>query len=658
MNNILKKFNHLKVKLIVTFTLLLLLPIFIVSTYSYLTAKEAVEEQVINGFEQNIQLLNTSIDQMIQPKMENIDYYAETLTANDLNEEQIAHLREQFQQYSLLHPEVQCVFIGTTNGDFIVEPNTATEGFDPTTRDWYIDAVNNKGEVVISKPYQSADTNETVITLSKLLEDESGVIGIDIRLSYLQETSSNIKIGENGFIVLIDENQNYITHPNHVPGSKATGDIIDKMYSDQEGTVYSTIDGEKKIVVFETNELTKWKLAGSILETEFANSSSSILKSTIVIGSGALIIGAFVLLFIMHLILKPVRTLTEKTAIISQGDLTETIEITSNDELGKLGKAFQVMQEKLKALVKEINDQSDQVAASAQQLTASSEQNAHATEQVTTSIQEVASNAERQMEQIDHTVESLNHVSQAVSEIASQTVEVTEIAMETNKHANAGGKAVNETVNQMNSIQQSVFQSDQQIQSLYDDSQQVSSILNVITNIADQTNLLALNAAIESARAGEHGKGFAVVADEVRQLAEQSQQSANDIYQIIERIQTSIERAVQTMSLVTEDVEKGVLVSHEAREKFQTIFDYTNTASTKMESISGTIQQIAATIQQISANVNELSTIAQSNAATSEEVAASTEEQLAAMQEISASSKSLSVLAEQLSHLVATFKYE
>ena len=103
----------------------------------------------------------------------------------------------------------------------------------------------------------------------------------------------------------------------------------------------------------------------------------------------------------------------------------------------------------------------------------------------------------------------------------------------------------------MNSIHDSVKESNKMITSLHERSKEVRSILDVITGISEQTNLLALNAALEAARAGEHGRGFAVVADEVRKLAEQSQSSAGQIQEILQGIQSDTESSVQIMARVT-----------------------------------------------------------------------------------------------------------
>jgi len=209
----------------------------------------------------------------------------------------------------------------------------------------------------------------------------------------------------------------------------------------------------------------------------------------------------------------------------------------------------------------------------------------------------------------------------------------------------------------MQSIHVSVTESNQKIQTLHERSQQITSILDVITGIADQTNLLALNAAIEAARAGEHGKGFAVVADEVKKLAEQSQTSAKQIFELIHSIQLETEQSVTIMAKVSEDVQNGLQVSDEAISKFQVILTSMNDIMPKMNEVSSASDQMSASVQEVAAITEDLAFSAQGNATASEDVAASTEEQLASMEEINASAQALAHMADELKQLISQFNY-
>ena len=124
--------------------------------------------------------------------------------------------------------------------------------------------MDKKGEVIISEPYVSADTGEMVLTISQSTKDGSGVVAVDINLNYLQELTNQVKIGDKGYAVLLDKNRKYIAHPTKKVGSEAKEDFIDKMYEKEKGQFDFVLDGEDKILSFATNELTGWKLAGSV----------------------------------------------------------------------------------------------------------------------------------------------------------------------------------------------------------------------------------------------------------------------------------------------------------------------------------------------------------------------------------------------------------
>ena len=652
------KFRSLKMKLIITFSVILIIPPIVIGTLGYFTAKDAVEHEMLGGFEGTINLLNSTIDGTIQPKIHDIEIFSEMITSALYEGDRSPEIRKQLDTYIKLHPEGQSIFVGTDTGILIQEPRVVTDpDFDPREREWYKAAVENKGETVVSEPFTTAGSDELVVSVSRTMKDGSGVIAVNIKLSYIQELVSQVKIGDEGYAVLLDKSRKYISHPINEAGSEAQGAFHDIIYEQEKGSMDFIFNDEARVLAFATNDLTGWKIAGSVISEEVKEAAAPILKNTLLVIGLAIILGAVVIFFIIRSIILPLNELKEKAVTISQGDLTEQIHVKSNDAIGQLGHAFNDMQESLRELVHKVEDSAEQVASSAEELSASAVETSVATGQVAVSIQEVASNADKQKVGVDHTAKALEEVSEGAMRIANNSTLVSELSRHTMLQAEEGGMAVRDTVNQMESINQSVMESNTTIQSLYESSKEVSSILNVITGIADQTNLLALNAAIEAARAGEHGKGFAVVADEVRKLAEQSQTSAQEIHKIVSRIQKETESTVQMMVRVTDDVQVGVKVSNEAIEKFSQIIEGSKEITPQMEDVSATVQEMSAAIQEIMAIANDVVIAAQGNAATSEQVAASAEEQLAAMEEISESADGLSSMAEELKDAISKFRY-
>ena len=176
------------------------------------------------------------------------------------------------------------------------------------------------------------------------------------------------------------------------------------------------------------------------------------------------------------------------------------------------------------------------------------------------------------------------------SEVASAVEQMTSTILQTTKHASTaaesskragslakeGGEVVAQTVVGMNRIAEVVRNAAQTVQELGASSDQIGEIVQVIDDIADQTNLLALNAAIEAARAGEQGRGFAVVADEVRKLAERTTKATKEIGEMIKKIQGDTGGAVKSISLGTEEVEKGKQLADKAGKSLQEIIKGSN----------------------------------------------------------------------------------
>lgn len=653
-----KIFKNLRSKLILSFALILIIPALYTGVLSFFSAKDAVRSEILAAIGENIFLLNESIDNVIKPKMHDIDYLSGLYSPELMAGEDSPNLRIHLNDYVQYHPEIQSIYIGTSTGEFIQEPKVAmADDYDPRKRDWYIQALEKKGETVISSPYISAGTDMMVITISKATADGQAVAAVNINLGYIQELTSKVTIGNDGFAFLLDQAQNIIIHPDFESGSVAQEDFLISMYNQEKGIIEYEKNGDSRILNYITNETTGWKIAGIVISSEINEAASPIFKRMAAVLFTSSIIGVIAIYFIIRSIVNPIRRLRDKVLIVSEGDLTAEIKVDTNDDLGQLGSAFNDMQKNLRSLVEKVDVNAEQVAASSEQLTASAEQTSKATEQVAAAIQEVAGSAEKQTSKVDENSIVIHEISQGVSAIAASSSHVSKLSLQTTVQAEEGGQAVKNTVSQMQSIQASVLRSNEMIESLYERSKRVSSILEVITGIADQTNLLSLNAAIEAARAGEHGKGFAVVANEVRKLAEQSQQSVEEIHQIIQDIQQDTKNSVETMVLVKDDVETGVNIANSSLEKFDLILQSTKEITPQMEDVSSTAHQISARIADVAATVTDLAIMAKGNAATSEEVAASTEEQSASMEEISASAQALSSMAEELKELIAVFKY-
>lgn len=376
-------------------------------------------------------------------------------------------------------------------------------------------------------------------------------------------------------------------------------------------------------------------------------------------------------------IVRPIQVVTRKLEVLATGDLrldssdeTEVstakgklANITSlasltggNDEVGIMSRAMQTLQKNISTMMKQIKDSAEEVAQSSQQLTENAEQSALASNQIADSIVNVAGSCNEQFTSVE---DADTHVSKLSSNMESFKATINQagsMVNDTKNEADAGSANMKNAVEQMRLIEQTVSESAKVIAELGEESNRIGSIVEAISGIAEQTNLLSLNAAIEAARAGEHGRGFAVVADEVRKLAEQSQDSAKEITQIIVSIQQKAQNAVNVMQEGVAQVENGVEAVNGAGVSFGDIASKVQTVVVQTQEMENIVNELAESTNTISDAVGKISTMSKSVSAEAQTVSAATEEQTATMSEIASASKKLASMAETMENAINKFK--
>jgi len=371
---------------------------------------------------------------------------------------------------------------------------------------------------------------------------------------------------------------------------------------------------------------------------------------------GGIGIALFISLIIVRQITSQIDTMVNSIHKDDQGFITvKEFKVTSQDEIGHLGTVLNIFIDQVRGFIGHVEESAESVSASSQQLTAGAEQSAQASSQVAATIVSVAEGMGRQLKAIDATSTAIQGISSSIQQIAVNTTSVAVASDRATDAAQEGGRAVNTAVNQMNTIEATVLNSAEVVTRLGERSMEIGQIVDAISGIAGQTNLLALNAAIEAARAGEQGRGFSVVAEEVRKLAEQSQEAAKQIANLISEVQGETEKAVLAMNNGTREVKIGSQVMNTAGEAFVQIITLIDEVSNQVREISATIQQTAAGSQAIVAAVRDIDAVAADTAAQTQTVSAATEEQAASSQEIAASSQTLSKMAEELQQAVKQF---
>ncbi|MFC0211393.1 methyl-accepting chemotaxis protein [Paenibacillus chartarius] len=347
---------------------------------------------------------------------------------------------------------------------------------------------------------------------------------------------------------------------------------------------------------------------------ENAASFASTRNITIAIVIAALLLSISFGYAIARSISRPLNRVLGILDKVADGDLRETTDIDSKDEIGRLANALNNTVNSLKSTVGGILSSAENVSAAAEQISASSE--------------EIATGSSVQAQEAQSINELFKELSAAINSVAESAEQASELSNKTMMMAQEGGKVVEHSIQGMNSI-------NRQMTLLAEDSNKIGEIIGVIDDISEQTNLLALNAAIEAARAGEQGRGFAVVADEVRKLAERSSEATKQITAIITGMQNNTKLSVDAVG-------EGTTASKKSGEAFQTILSVVNETAHKVAEIAAACEEQAAQSTEVLSSI--------------EKISASTEEAAASSQETASTSQSLAHLAMELNKSVAIFK--
>lgn len=396
-------------------------------------------------------------------------------------------------------------------------------------------------------------------------------------------------------------------------------------------------------------------MSNTVLSLE--NTIASI-KTTVFVASFLMIALVVVLVVLFSRWMnKRFTAIYQELAAIGALDLSRPdIHASLNDEVGDMAKVIVDMRHKLKAMVNELQNSGETVAAASQQLSATVSENLNAVEVVAKSVEEIASSAHHNSTNITNISATLEEVAAGAQEMSASASQVNAGSEEAVSEAHQGMAMLGQVVAQNESIDHAMSDITEVTAKLAKASEDIKGIIDVISNIAGQTNLLALNAAIEAARAGEAGRGFAVVAEEVRKLAEQSSHATRDIANIISNMGSEITIAVASADKARLEVAKGKDTTLHTQQGFKAIIEKLDSVKAGISQIAAAINQTAKGTQSMVAGIENISAVAQQSTANAQTVAASSEEQTASMHEINANADTLAKSAVALHDIVRKFK--
>jgi len=276
-----------------------------------------------------------------------------------------------------------------------------------------------------------------------------------------------------------------------------------------------------------------------------------------------------------------------------EGDLTKRVPVNGQDGIDRVGHYFNLFLSKIHQAISQVSNATIQIAAASTQMTSITEETTVAINAQQSETQQVAT--------------AINEMAATVTEVARSATEAASAASEADTQSNDGQQVVNASIEFIGKLASDVENAASVIEDLKSDSQSIGGVLDVIQGIAEQTNLLALNAAIEAARAGEQGRGFAVVADEVRTLAQRTQESTTQIKEMIDKLQSGAEKAVNVMTQGREQAQKSVEKANETGQSLEAITAAVATINLMNTQIASAAEEQNAVAEEINKNITRIS---------------------------------------------------
>lgn len=619
----------------------------ILVVFSYSISSEMIEKTSTELLQSSVSSQATSIEAWLDKNLSAFSMAKQTIEKAHPSDEQLQTILNGTAGYDSNYPEG--LYVGDTAGHLWKSADSSKSAAGMLDSTWF-----KEGLTRVNMKYGTAYQNEAgenLISASAILNngaDPLQVVSADVSLQRITVIVNSFVQMDDAEAFLVDASDKTIlaSRDEELVSTKLKNDSKDH-YLGQVAKRFAernygqcTLDGN--LTVFEEIAGTDWVLVSFIPKEIIFSDVNNLRMKMIIISIIAVLILVLITERCIHIVIHPVKGLTQNITAMSDGDFTINVKAKGNDEIGRMSRSVSDFIISIRGMLNEIQQISNRVA----------QQSAN-TNEVSGNMHDVAEIQENSMKELNITVDqlsvSINEIAESatrlalvVSDTKETSIEVENCMDKTVEISEKGKQDMQQIDMAMDNISKSIYNLDQAIGKVGKASDEITDIVAVIGNIAEETNLLSLNASIEAARAGEAGKGFSVVASEIGKLAQTSAESVDNIVSLIGEITRLVQETVSQAQVSMESIDESSGLIQTALGTFDTIFN-------DIHNTSDMIRQMMVKVSEVDEVATNVAAISEEQASSTEEISATSENITEQAKNIAASSKEVFIDAQELS---------
>ena len=640
--------------------------------FSYFSASRIMENEVNEKYSISAGRYAEELDSWVASHGAIINTIAATMVTDgalDLNDNDL-HLYLESVYNKLNHDKVMYdIYFTNPNNVMICASDYVSDGSVDFVheREWYVEAVKT-GKLFYSTPYMDSDSGLPVITISQAVYTDGklrGVLCEDVFVDTLVDVISNAKVEDNSYAFLVDSKGGMVVHPNEAykfqdepfgvmdVANAPYGALMNKIAAgDMTPVEIRDYDGAVRLFNYAVIPSMNWYVGVATDKNVIRQTVRGMLPGFAIGAVIAIAIGVLLAAIVGTRIL---RNIYKLASTVAEGDISRDIDVTSNDEIGKLSYDFNAMMGRLREVVMGVSGTADDINLTSEELRGRLKEISEGADKTSDIMHSVNAAMGQQLSAVDAGRGSLTSFKEKALAFGDNFQSMNDTIRELEQNTRDNEETVRRMRENTDISSEHVEELSKRMMELHQNSENISNIVTTITAIASQTNLLALNASIEAARAGEAGKGFAVVAEEIRNLSEQTQASIDGITSITINLQgqmkdiaSFVEEFNRLFSENREDTQQAQAFFDTLSQRLQGIYDMTGNLTKELDEVVQAENEIEGALENISANADSCMKMV-------EETSAVADDQMVQLGEISHETESMHDMADNLHQQAKVF---